>query len=116
MFVKIPCTVLHTLADVNLHASRAARHAEDPTEDATSELSSELDITTSHASSLEYCNTSGLEKGSSIRVEKGAGSEAIEGEVEEECRNDHGSVFTDADGSTDDCHVHLYCCIFHLHF
>ena len=40
------------------------------------------------------------------------GSEAMEGEVEEECGNDCGGVFTDADGSTDDSHVHYYCCIF----
>ena len=84
-----------------------AGNVEDPTEDTTGKLSSEPDITISCASSPEYCNTSGLEEGSSSRMEECAGSEAMEGcEVKEGCGNDHGSVVTD------DSRVHLYCCIF----
>lgn len=106
--VSIPRTVLRMLADVNLHASRAAGSAEDAIEDATGEQSSEPDTTISRAGSPQYCNTSGLEEGNSSGVEEGAGSEVG-------CENDCGSAFN-TDGSTDDGHVRRYYCIFHSHF
>jgi SWIM zinc finger len=111
--VRAPRKVLHTLADINTHPSEAAS-GEAAAEGATREHSPNL---VTCASSPEYCNTSGLEEGSSSAMEesesnKGGGKKGSQLEEEHgDSRNVHGSALTDAD-STNDSHVSHCACAF----